>query len=65
MKIDEETLKYIRLLARLRRIAAELDETSEFELSMLIGDENGISEDDIRLLARSGNVCGDRGSDNL
>lgn len=63
MKIDDETKKYIRLLIRLRRIAAELDGMSEFELYMLIGDADGISEDDIRFLARSGNVCGDGGGE--
>lgn len=61
MKIDGETRKYIRLLIRLRRIAAELDGMSEFELLMLIGDEDGISEDDIRRFAHSKNTNGGEG----
>ena len=63
MKIDAETRKYIRLLIRLRRIAAELDGMSEFELAMLIGCEDGISEEDLYFLARSGNVNDNEGSE--
>jgi len=50
--MNEETRKYLRLLIRLRRAAAELDGLSGFELAMLAS-ELDVDEEDLRCLAQS------------
>lgn len=56
MSLDEETIKYYRLLIHLRRAAAQLDALSEFEL-LMIADAISISgEDELRRFARSNRV---------
>lgn len=48
MSFDDETIKYFRLLIRLRRAAAEMDALSDFEL-LMIADKIGVGEDELRL----------------